>query len=340
MDSLDLATALRGFFTTYLLEQRQVSPNTIKSYKDTFQRLFEFLKKEKGGLRRITIKDIEVPLILKFLANLEDKAGRGNSSATRNFRLAAIQSFFKYLSWNYPSLERQAARIRSISRKRASCHSLDFLTRDETKLVFAQVDPRELDGVRDMALLTFLYNTGARSQEASDLRLSWINFTEHTVKIIGKGRRERDVPLWETSLAILKTYINEYRRRPKTPYEDFLFINQHGGRLTRFGVRTIVRKYLFRAKKKCPSLEAKRLSTHSLRHTTASHLLESGVEINVIKSWLGHADLDSTSVYLQSDLRHKKEALARFGPPSNVASSLEQKKKSSADHILDWLKDL
>ncbi|MBI4370572.1 MAG: site-specific integrase [Elusimicrobia bacterium] len=341
MAAADLKEVLQDFFSSYLLEQKQVSPHTLKSYRDTFKLLIEFARKGKGLSKALNPSDLDVPLILDFLKNLEDKnAGRGNSIATRNYRLAAIRSFFKYLSWHYASLERQAKRVRAIPLKKSLSVKPNFLNREELKILFDQVDPGESEGFRDLAILTYLYNTGARSQEVADTRISWLNFAEQIVSLTGKGRKERIVPLWPTTIKALQSYISRHRRRPKLAGQDFLFINQRGGALTRFGVRRIVQKYLKRAKNKCPSLRAKRLSTHSLRHTTAAHLLESGVEINVIKAWLGHEDLSSTSRYLESDVSHKKAALEKFGPPIYVTSSLEPKQTGSTEQILDWLRDL
>ncbi len=341
MPAIDLKEALGGFLGPYLIEQRQFSPHTLKSYRDTFKLLFEFARKEKGAIKALGLSDLDVPLILSFLKHLEDSGeGRGNSVPTRNHRLAAIRSFFKYLSWQYPGLERQTKRIRSIPKKKSATVKLDFLSRQELKTVFSQIDSQQREGLRDLAMVTYLYNTGARSQEAANTRISWFDFANQTVSITGKGRKEREVPLWATTIKVIETYLDKYRRRPKLPGQDFLFINQRGGGFTRFGIRGIVQKYLQKATAKCESLRSKRLSTHSLRHTCAMHLLESGVEINVIKAWLGHADIGSTSRYLNADMSHKKAALEKFGPPLYVASSLEEKQIGSTQEILDWLKDL
>ena len=188
--------------------------------------------------------------------------------------------------------------------------------------------------------MTYLYNTGARSQEVASTQIPWLNLKEQTVSITGKGNKVRLVPLWATTVKAIETYLKDYRRKPKPQTQDSLFLNQRGEMLTRFGVRRIVQKYLRRANSHCESLRSKRLSTHSLRHTTAMHLLESGVELNVIKAWLGHASIDSTSRYLEADFRSKKIALEKFAPPIYVASSLEQSPSSSTDQVLDWLNDL
>ena len=341
MPSLDLKEALQGFFRSYLLEQKQASPCTVKSYRDALMLLLEFVRKEKGLSRMLKLTDLDVPLILDFLKSLEDvNSGRGNSAPTRNLRLAAIRSFFKYIAWQYPGLERQAKRIRGIPTKKSRTAKLDFLTHQELKALFAKVDPDEPEGFRDLALLTYLYNTGARSQEAADTKISWFDFSNRVVTITGKGNKDGEVPLWPCTVQALQTYIAQYRRRPKPSSQDFFFINQRGGHLTRFGVRRIVKKYIHRAKAQCESLRSKRLSSHSIRHTTAMHLLESGTELVVIQAWLRHKNLNSTGRYLEGDLNRKKEALEKFGPPIYVASALEPKAPNTTGQLLDWLKDL
>lgn len=339
--SPDLQECLEGFFRSHLIEQRDVSTNTLISYRDTFKLLIEFLRLEKGARRAIKVTDLEPLLLLRFLNRLEDpESGRGNSASTRNCRLAAIRSFFQYLAWNYPSLERHAKRIQGLRKKITVSHKLNFLDQQELKVVFGTIDTREREGPRNLAILTYLYNTGARSQEVADTRLSWIDSDQRTVSIKGKGRKERVVPLWETTLKAIKIYKDKYRRPLKRPGEDYLFVNQRGGHLTRFGVRRIVVKYTARAKTRCKSLQPKRCSTHSMRHTTAVHLLESGVELNVVSKWLGHASIETTSKYLDATLAYKKAALDRFAPPINVTSILPGETKGSPQQILDWLKGL
>ena len=191
-----------------------------------------------------------------------------------------------------------------------------------------------------MAILTFLYNTGARAQEVADARGAWFDFPNRTVAILGKGNKQRFTPLWPATVRLLELYRKSHRRKPHATAADRFFINQRAGAFTRFGVRALVKKYIALAARTCLSLASKRLSTHSLRHTTACHLLESGVEPNVIKSWLGHASIQSTSRYLDTDLNYKRRILERFGPPDYVASSTQSKTGGSAGQILDWLNDL
>ncbi|MFH1723659.1 MAG: tyrosine-type recombinase/integrase [Elusimicrobiota bacterium] len=332
---------LRGFFQVYLRDQRSVSPNTIKSYRDTFKLLVTHLSARKRGRRHFAVRDIDAKAVLAFLQNLEDPVrGRGNCPHSRNLRLAAIQCFFKYLSLHAPSIERQAKRIFAIPAKRVHPKAADSLTRKELEALLAQPCADSADGMRDLAILTFLYNTGARAQEVADVRNSWLDFPNRTVSITGKGQRRRITPLWPATVRLLKLYHGRHRRKPTRIASDRFFINQRGGAFTRFGIRTVVKRYLRLAAKACPSIAKKRLSTHSLRHTCAVHLLESRVDPNVIKSWLGHASINSTSRYLDTDLNHKRRILEQFGPPNYVESSSQPQKPASVKNVLDWLQEL
>ncbi|TAK10190.1 integrase [bacterium] len=336
----DLAENLKEFFHAYLRDQKGVSPNTIKNYRDSFKLLIAFIAAKRRGHSRLTVLDLDVKTILAFLRHLEDpQSGRGNCAQTRNRRLTAIHSFFRYVSLCRPHLQPHAKRVLAIPVKRAPPTPTLFLSRKELQCVLDQPSTLHPDGIRDLAMLIFLYNTGARAQEVADARLAWFDFPRRTVTITGKGNKQRTTPLWQSTVDLIRLYTKKHRR--KSPIaSDYLFINQRGGSFTRFGVRAIVKKYIQRAARTCPSLADKRLSTHSLRHTTASHLLESNVDPNVIKAWLGHASMSSTSRYLHADLSHKRRILDQFGPPQNVASSLEPKHQARAGNILDWLEDL
>jgi site-specific recombinase XerD len=331
---------LRDFFRVYLRDQRSVSPNTIKSYRDTFKLLLAYLGSKRRSSKPLAVQDLDAKTILAFLRNLEDPVGgRGNCAQSRNLRLAAIQCFFKYLSLHVPAIERQAKRIFAIPTKRVAPKMADSLDRKELEALLAQPQTSRADGVRDLTILTFLYNTGARAQEAADARNGWFDFANRTVSIIGKGQRQRITPLWPSTVRLLKLYRDEHRRKAPAASDRF-FVNQRGGPFTRFGIRIIVKRYLRLAARVCPSLARKRLSTHSLRHTTAVHLLESRVDPNVIKAWLGHASISSTSRYLNTDLDHKRRILEQFGPPRYVESSLQPEKPRSAKEIVDWLQEL
>lgn len=336
----ELARCLREFFDGYLRRQRALSPNTIKSYRDTFRLFIGYVSRNRRSAKPMSIADWDPGRVLAFLENLENaEDGRGNCVQTRNQRLAAIQCFFKYVSLQKPRWERQAKRILAIPSKKVAHRAVASLNRQELQALLEQPNTDTPDGIRDLAILTFLYNTGARAQETADARLSWFDFPNRTVSIIGKGQKQRLTPLWPSTVRLLKLYRNNYHRKSKqTP--DHFFINQRAGPFTRFGIRSIVKKYLHQAGRQCPSINSKRLSTHSLRHTTACHLLESRVDPNVIKAWLGHASISSTSRYLDADLNFKRRILDQFAPPNYVASAAEPQPAGSADEILDWLKDL
>jgi site-specific recombinase XerD len=336
-----LASQLHGFFQAYLREQRGVSPNTIKSYRDTFKLLIAYVGSGRRSAKILSVKDLDAATVLAFLQNLEDpERGRGNCAQSRNQRLAAIQCFFKYLALHHPALERKAKRIFAIPMKRVQPRLAGSLSHKELETLLEQPATSTADGFRDLAILTFLYNTGARAQEAADARLSWFDFADRTVTITGKGQKTRLTPLWPSTVRLLKRYKEKHRRRPHPAASDRFFINQRGGAFTRFGMRTIVKKYLRLAARRCPTLEGRRISTHSLRHTTAVHLLEARVDPNVIKAWLGHASISSTSRYLDTDLNHKRRILEQFGPPNYVASSSEPGQDSPIGPVLDWLNEL
>ncbi|HAZ07944.1 MAG TPA: integrase [Elusimicrobia bacterium] len=337
----DLAGHLKHFFQTYLREQRAISPNTIRSYRDTFKLLIRYAQFRGHGRQKLTVKNLDAKTILAFLQNLEDPDnGRGNSALTRNLRLAAIQSFFKHLSIHSPNLERHCKAILAIPRKRIAPRAIEHLNRKELEVLLAQPQTTSSDGIRDLAILTFLYNTGARAQEVADTRCTWFDFPERTVAITGKGNKQRLNPLWPATVKLLEFYRNHHRRKPAPANCDRFFINQRGLPFTRFGIRAIVKKYIRLAARSCPSLAVKRLSTHNMRHTTACHLLEAKVDLNVIRALFGHASLKSLSRYLDTDLEHKRRIMEQFGPPRYVASVLEPKPEDPPEKILEWLKGL
>jgi len=254
---------LRDFFQVYLRDQRAVSPNTIKSYRDTFKLLLAYLGSERRSSKPLAVQDLDAKTVLAFLRHLEDPVGgRGNCAQSRNLRLAALQCFFKYLSLHAPAVERQAGRIFAIPAKRVHPKAVESLDRKELEAVLAQPQTSRADGMRDLAILTFLYNTGARAQEAADARDGWFDFAGRTVSIIGKGQRQRITPLWPSTVRLLKLYRDDHRRKGAPAACGRFFVNQRGGAFTRFGIRTVVKKYLRLAARVCPSLARKRLSTH------------------------------------------------------------------------------
>jgi site-specific recombinase XerD len=335
----DLRRHLKDFFQTYLRQQLNLSPHTIKSYRDAFKVLLRYVHTRRPEPKGAAIEDLDAKTILAFLQNLEDtEVGRGNVARTRNQRLAAIQAFFKYLSLHVPAVESQARRIKAIPFKRTSSKPADSLTLKEMETVLEQPRTSTADGFRDLALLVFLYNSGARAQEAADLRVSSFDFAQRTVRIIGKGNNERTLPLQPETIMLLKFYKERHRRGSSC---DYFFINQRGDRFTRFGIRTIAKKHLRLASRICPTIAAKRLSTHSLRHTCASHLLDSGVELNVIREWLGHKRIATTSgIYTHIDLTTQRRIYEKVGPSNYVVSVVASICREPQGQDDDWLDDL
>jgi len=226
-------TRLRDFFHVYLRDQRSVSPNTIKSYRDTFKLLLAYLGSKRRGSKPLAVSDLDAKTVLAFLRHLEDPVdGRGNCAQSRNLRLAAIQCFFKYIALHCPSLERQAKRIFAIPVKRVHPKAADSLDRKELEALLAQPQASSADGMRDLAILTFLYNTGARAQEVADARDGWFDFANRTVSIIGKGQRQRITPLWPSTVRLLKLYHDEHRRRGTPAASGRFFVNGPSSRST------------------------------------------------------------------------------------------------------------
>jgi site-specific recombinase XerD len=336
----DLQEHLHAFFHVYLRRQKGLSLNTIRSYRDTFKLLIAFIGARHPS-RILHLKHIDAKTILAFLEHLEDPdGGRGSSPRTRNQRLAAIQSFFKYLAMHEPSRGAHAERILAIPAKRVSKRESDSLSYRELEALFTQPQTDTSDGIRDLAILVFLYNTGARASEAANATISWFDFPSRTVKIIGKGNKERLNPLWPTTVKLLELYRVHHRRKPKPSASDRFFINQRGLAFTRFGMRSVVKKYLRLAARSCPSIAGKRLSTHNMRHTLVCHLLESRVDVNVIKTIVGHSSIKSLDDYAHATLDHMRRIYEQFGPPPCVSAALQPKPEDTPEKVLAWLNDL
>jgi site-specific recombinase XerD len=277
---------LQAFFQQCLVTQRGASAHTIESYRDTFQLLLRYAEQSTGRTpSQLTIEDFDAPLVLAFLDHLETE--RGNSPRTRNLRLTAIRSFMRYASVRDPTALPVAQRVLAIAIKRFDRPVLDFLSREEVQAVLDAPDRSTWSGQRDAVLFAVLYNTGARVSE-------------------------RVVPLWKTTAAQLRGWFKRIDRSPDSP----VFPNRAGARLSRSGVEHRLRVALSTASKRCPSLIGRRISPHTFRHTTAMHLLQSGVDITVIALWLGHEDPATTHLYVEADLSMKEAALRRLEEPS------------------------
>ena len=331
-----LPTLLRGFFEDYLAAQRDVSPNTIFAYRDSIKLFLRFGARRSGRqVIRLRLTDLGPTTVLAFLDYLEVE--RRNCVATRNCRLVAVHRFFGYVADRDPRHADLCRRVLDIPVKKTTSSAMTYLDRDEVKALLAAPLPAHRLGRRDIALLTLLYNTGARASEAVALSIKDVRFEPPSqVSIFGKGRKERVCPLWQETVDALRAYLQQRNEgnQPDTP----LFLNAHRKRISRFGVVTILKRHVATATTQQPSLTAKRISPHTMRHTAAMHLLQSGVELNVIKSWLGHVSITTTSQYIEIDMEMKRKAIERCTPPVPVPAG-DSPWRCRQD-IIQWLEDL
>jgi site-specific recombinase XerD len=306
---MKLSTCIHRFFDQYLPHIKGVSPHTVKAYRDAFKLLLPFAAKYHGiKIESLRLEHVSSDLILSFLNQLEKE--RKNQAGTRNNRLAAIKSFAKMIRFIYPQQQELAGTILNIPQKRSQKPLVGFLYNEEILKVFGSVDIRRKEGFRDYALLHLLYDSAARASEIADLNLDYFNPEQKTMAIMGKGKRFRLVRLQPRTVQLLQLYIKKYRIVPKPSYQHRLFINQRGEGLTRHGIYRICKKYLSMV------LPAKRLKTispvHSFRHSRAMDLLYQGEAITDIKNHLGHDNVQSTTLYLQLDLNHRRRIQKQF----------------------------
>jgi integrase/recombinase XerD len=303
---------LQDFFQRRLVAERGASAHTIASYRDTFELLLRYAEQRTGRTpSALTLDDLDAPTVLSFLDHLETE--RGNSPRTRNLRLTAIRSFMRHVSVRDPTSLPVAQRVLAISTKRFDRRALGYLTRMEVEALLDAPDRTTWSGQRDAAMFAVFYNTGARVSEVTRLSVGDLLLDRASaLHLCGKGRKERIVPLWKSTVAQLHAWLVRIGRSPDAP----LFPNQAGQRLSRSGVEQRLRVALQQASQRCPSLAAHRISPHTLRHTTAMHLLQSGVDITVIALWLGHEDTATTHLYVEADLAMKEAALRRVEEPA------------------------
>jgi integrase/recombinase XerD len=329
-----LATLLSAFFLRYLAAERGVSPHTTTSYRDSLKLLLQFSAKRcRRSVDQLAIEDLTGPLVLDFLADLE--TSRGNTTRTRNARLAAVQTFFRYVAGREPVLASRCSPVLAIPAKKALRPVLGYLSEQELGHVLSQIDRLAKHGERDYVLLSVLYDTGARIQELLDLTPRDFHLeTPPFARVRGKGRRERLCPLLPQSAGVVRKFLSAQGRR--LDEQEPLFQNGRGVRLTRHGARYILLKYLRRAASSMPTLARTGISPHTMRHTKGMHLLQSGVPLVMVKDFLGHMDLKSTEVYVQADLEMKRKALEQANGPQPTPAP--QSRLSSS--LIDWLEAL
>ncbi|EIJ37729.1 site-specific recombinase XerD [Galbibacter orientalis DSM 19592] len=335
MKPTDFSKYLSDFLTKYLIHERGASPNTIKSYRDTFVQFINYMTDERGTkLRKLTLSTITKELVVEFLYWLQNT--KKCSAATRNNRLAAIHSFLNYVQFHHPDHLYEYQRILSVKAKKHKKESINYMSVDGLKLFLRQPNVASKKGRRDLALLSLIYDTGARVQELVDLAVQDINIqAPFTVRILGKGQKVRIVPLLQEQMEILLTYMveNDLMRNECRPYP--LFFNHRNEKLTRGGVAYIVKKYAQSARKENPGLIPPKLSCHSLRHSKAMHLLKAGVNLVYIRDILGHVSIQTTEIYARVDSKQKQEAIQKaYVPVSPEVKPLWTKN----DKLLEWLK--
>lgn len=330
-----LSSSLHGFFTDYLPQQRAMSPHTLYSYRDSLKLLLRFAAGNKHDPSTLTVEQLTVKQIMAFLEHLETT--RGNKACTRNVRLTAIHSFFRYLGGQHPEYLEQAQRVLSIPFKRAVSREIQHMDLPEIQAVLKSIDRSTRDGRRDVVLLSLLFNTGARVSEIVTLNAS--DFRLHppaSVLLRGKGRKERTCPLWPETANLIRKHLEELGIHPDRP--ESIFRNHWGRTLTRFGLRLILRKHVRQAMSAMPSLKRKRLHPHSIRHSTALYLLRAGNDPSTIANWLGHSSVNTTNKYLTFDMEAKREALSKTKPlvvPNAKAGAWRHDSK-----LIAWLEAL
>jgi integrase/recombinase XerD len=318
-----LPALVQSFFAHYLIHQRQLSPCTIASYRDCLRLLLAYVQKQTG--RQPTqqrLEDWNAPRVLGFLDHLEKQ--RHCCARSRNARLAAIHCFMRYASQQEPVCLTLANQVLAIPNKRQSRPLLGYLTPAEVQAVLGAPSPDTFSGQRDRLLFQLLYNTGARASEIVALnRQDLLAGSCQTVTLHGKGRKQRTVPLWPKTSRQLRHWLQQLPAEPSTP----IFRNRFGARLSRFGLEKQLAQAVRKAAVVCPSLRGRRVSPHILRHTTAMHLLQAGVDITAIALWLGHESPVTTHQYIEADLEMKKQTLNRLAQPKGKAAIFKPRDK-------------
>ena len=340
MTNLTLGPILHSFFEDHLKIQRSLRQTSIKSYRDVIRLYLSFVVKETHhSITRLSLSELTFDSVLRFLKFLEES--RGNHGRTRNQRLAVLHTFFKYMALRTPEMLMEAERVGAIPTKRVAPSEIAFLERDEIESLFSSLPTKGRFALRDHTLLLFLYNTGARVQEVADLQISNLELdNQFRVHLHGKGDKWRVCPLWAKTVSLLKQLLHEEKKSAGTPNCP-VFTSRNGQTLTRFGIYKIVRHHTQHIVKKRHDTTPLKISPHIFRHTTAVHLLEAGVEINVIRAWLGHISLETTNRYAEITIRMKEEALKICDPSSIVSEEAPRKPIWRDDSaLLKWLESL
>ena len=324
-----IAPHIAAFLRDHLVEQRGASGHTRDSYAHSFQLLFGFASRElKRAPSCLSLEEIDAPLVVRFLEHLETI--RKNCPSTRNVRLAAIKSFFRFLEYRVPAALDQIRRILAIPFKRSDSRLVPYLLPAEVQAVLDAPAPGTRDGVRDRALLRIAVSAGLRVSEITGLRMTDLSLQPPSILVHGKGRKERVLPMWKETAAALRAWL-AVRGDPPVPE---VFVNAHGRQLSRWGVAHILEKHVKAASKQYPSLLDKQVSPHVLRHTCAITALRATKDIRRVSLWLGHSCIETTEVYTRADPSEKLEAIEAITPPA-----LRRGRFRPPDKLLALLKD-
>jgi site-specific recombinase XerD len=324
---------LYAFFHEWLTEQRNASHRTVLAYRDAWRLFLRFVaERQKTKIASLSLDDLKREDVTAFLQHIEKV--RKASIVTRNCRLAALRSFFGFVAAQEPLAVLQCSEVLQVPFKKAPRRAIRYLDSAEVSAILSQPDRTRAEGQRDHALLSLLYNSGARIQEALDLRPKDLHLKSPAhVRLMGKGQKERIAPLWPETAELLTALL---RRTPRLP-EQPVFTNRYGEPLTASGFRFRLRQYVKAAITKTPSLADKRVTPHLFRHTTAVHLVAAGVDMTVIRSWLGHAGLETTNHYAQANLETKRKALEQADPKLRPGKPPRWKREAD---LLTWLDSL
>lgn len=314
----NLGRALVSFFQDYLPNQRGMSLHTIRSYRDAIVLYLRFAAQDAGRtVERLNIGDLHAARVTRYLASLESQ--RGNGIATRNARLAALHTLARFLATEHPEAMAELQAVIAIPFKRGARNApIEYLEHDEVREFLASIDRGDAAGRRDYALFALMFNTGARVQEILNLRPCDVRLDAPAqVRLMGKGNKQRICPIWATTAQLLRPLCTQAGGESQGP----LFINLRGQPLTRFGVRYLLQRYIRQATQRTSTLQGKKIHPHSIRHTTAIHMLKAGIDFASISQWLGHASLNTTMVYARADLDLKRQALLQVFPDTLAAPS-------------------
>jgi site-specific recombinase XerD len=314
MNASNFPALLQRFFTDWLITQQGVSPHTVAAYRDTFRLLLQFAKNRLGRVpSALRLEELSAEFLEKFLEHLEHE--RGNRPRTRNHRLSALHAFFRYVSLAEPAFSLQCQRILVIPAKRFERGPVEFLTEEEATALVSAPDAQTWIGRRDRALLLVAVQTGMRNSEITSLRRQDVELRAGAhIRCLGKGRKMRCTPLRPEVVSVLKAWLSERGGAPADP----VFPSSRGGPLSADAFQRLVTRHVARASHTCPSLKAKTVTPHTLRHAAAMALLRGGIDLSVIALWLGHESTETTEIYLHADMQIKERALAHSNPSGTV----------------------